>query len=39
VHSTAAIVLPKVTIDKGIGGLYKGSIGEIMLFPINDLRN
>jgi len=33
------IALSKVTIDKGIGGLYKVSIGEITLIPISDLRN
>jgi hypothetical protein len=30
--------MSNVTIDKGIGGLYKGNIGETVLFPTNDLR-
>jgi hypothetical protein len=33
------IALSRVTIDKGIGGLYNGSIGEIRLSPTSDLRN
>jgi hypothetical protein len=38
-RGSPSIALSKVTIDNGIGGLYKGNIGEIMLFPTNDLRN
>jgi len=34
-----SIAVSKLTIDKVIGGLYKVSIGETVLFPPNDLRS